>query len=183
MAARVEAHDDRFGLRGVVLAMLGQLKQVCNSEICPARGGLLGTLGQARAPAELLGSCRRATRRSCSAVHAGSSRTSPSDLAGRSLFHGSLNATSVRSSTAFASPEGPAVLVVCCAGGARSQPAGREPRLPLRPLVEPRRGAGRRTARTGSGRRNPQGAPLITSARSKTGSTSCSNRSASSSPK
>ena len=27
---RVEAHDDRFGRRGAVLAMLGQLKQVCN---------------------------------------------------------------------------------------------------------------------------------------------------------
>ena len=53
---RVEAHDDRFGRRGAVLAMLGQLKQVCNHpEMVLHEGGPLeGRSGKLERLVELL---------------------------------------------------------------------------------------------------------------------------------
>ena len=53
---RVEAHEDRFGRRGAVLAMLGQLKQVCNHpEMVLHEGGPLeGRSGKLERLVELL---------------------------------------------------------------------------------------------------------------------------------
>ena len=86
---RVEAHEDRFGRRGAVLAMLGQLKQVCNHpEMVLHEGGpLAGRSGSSSASSSCSSSCRRATRRSCSRstrASRASSRISPSGSTGRS---------------------------------------------------------------------------------------------------
>ena len=53
---RIEAHEDRFGRRGAVLAMLGQLKQVCNHPemVAPTGMPLEGRSGKLERLVELL---------------------------------------------------------------------------------------------------------------------------------
>ena len=123
---RVEAHEDRFGRRGAVLAMLGQLKQVCNHpEMVLHEGGPLeGRSGKLERLVELL-----------KLVPAGDKAlvfTQYTSFAGLvehlgerlgkrvDFFHGSLNAGQREELLAeFASPGGPAVLVVSLRAGGR----------------------------------------------------------------
>jgi hypothetical protein len=123
---RVEAHEDRFGRRGAVLAMLGQLKQVCNHpEMVLHEGGPLGgRSGKLERLIELL-----------KLVPAGDKAlvfTQYTSFAGLvehlaerldtrvEFFHGSLNARQREELlTEFASPGGPMVLVVSLRAGGR----------------------------------------------------------------
>ena len=57
---RIESHEDRFGRRGAVLAMLGHLKQVCNHPEM-----LLHTGAAARGPLREARASRRAAARRC----------------------------------------------------------------------------------------------------------------------
>ena len=65
---RIEAHEDRFGRRGAVLAMLAHLKQVCNHpEMLVHTGAPLDARsGKLERLVELLPTCRAPTRRSSS---------------------------------------------------------------------------------------------------------------------
>ncbi len=66
---RIEAHEDRFGRRGAVLAMLAHLKQVCNHpEMLRAHGRSRWTRARASSSASSSCSptCRAPTRRSSS---------------------------------------------------------------------------------------------------------------------
>ena len=189
---RIEAHEDRFGRRGAVLAMLGHLKQVCNHPEMLLHTGqpLDGPLGQARAARRAAARrCPPTTRRSSSRstrASTGSCRTSRSG-SGRSVgfFHGRLNARQRDELlTAFATPEravDPRHLDP--RRRPRPQPAGGEPRLPLRPLVEPgRRAAGDRPcAPPRAAQAGVRALADLHRARSRSGSTRCSTRSASSS--
>ena len=74
---RIEEHDDRFGRRGAVLAMLGQLKQVCNHPelVLPSGRPLDGRSGK-------LERLRRAARATCpGATRRSSSRSTPASTA------------------------------------------------------------------------------------------------------
>ena len=187
---RIESHEDRFGRRGAVLAMLGHLKQVCNhpemllhtGQPLEGRSGklerLVGLLDEMPADDKALVFTQypRST---------GSCRTSRSARRQRRLLPRPPERAAARR----------AADRVRDAGGAgdarhldprrrpRPQPAVGEPRLPLRPLVEPgRRAAGdrpRAPARAAQGgvRALARSAP----GRSRSGSTRCSTRSASSS--
>ena len=142
---RVEAHDDRFGRRGAVLAMLGQLKQVCNHpEMVLHEGGPLdGRSGQARASRRAAEA--RAEQRQGARVHAvhelRRARSAPRRaarqagrllprLAQRVAARGAADGVRVAGRTVGARR-------LAARRRARSQPAGGEPRLPFRPLVEP----------------------------------------------
>jgi SNF2 family DNA or RNA helicase len=123
---RVEAHEDRFGRRGAVLAMLGQLKQVCNHPEMVLHEGrdLAGRSGKLERLIELL-----------RAVPAGDKAlvfTQYTSFVGLvdhlterlgrrvDFFHGSLNAAQREELLAsFASPGGPEVLVVSLRAGGR----------------------------------------------------------------
>jgi SNF2 family DNA or RNA helicase len=123
---RVEAHDDRFGRRGAVLAMLGQLKQVCNHpEMVLHEGGPLeGRSGKLERLVELL----RAVPQNDKALvftqytsFGGLIEHLAERLEKRvGFFHGGLNAAQREELLdAFASPTGPAVLVVSLRAGGR----------------------------------------------------------------
>ncbi len=150
---RVEAHEDRFGRRGAVLAMLGQLKQVCNHpEMLLRQGGsLTGRSGKLDRMVELLRKVPAGDKAliftqytrfealvpylARAAREAG--RVLPR-LAQRNAARGAADGVRggrvVRRARRLAARRRP-----------RPQPAGGEPRLPLRPLVEPRgRAAGNR---------------------------------------
>ena len=123
---RVEAHEDRFGRRGAVLAMLGQLKQVCNHpEMVLHEGGPLeARSGKLERLLELL---RQVPDDDKALVF--TQYTSflglVDHLAERlgkpvEFFHGGLSgAQREELLNAFASPEGPAVLVVSLRAGGR----------------------------------------------------------------
>jgi hypothetical protein len=123
---RVEAHEDRFGRRGAVLAMLGALKQVCNHpEMVLHEGGeLAGRSGKLERLVELL---HEVPERDKALVF--TQYTSfiglVEHLAERlgkrvDFFHGGLNASQREELLeAFASPGGPGVLVVSLRAGGR----------------------------------------------------------------
>ncbi|HEY0415174.1 MAG TPA: DEAD/DEAH box helicase [Gaiellaceae bacterium] len=123
---RVEAHDDRFGRRGAVLAMLGQLKQVCNHpEMVLHEGGpLAGRSGKLERLVELLKQVPADDKALVFTQYTSFVGLVDhlSERLGRRVefFHGSLNAAQREELlTAFASPEGPAVLVVSLRAGGR----------------------------------------------------------------
>ena len=123
---RVEAHEDRFGRRGAVLAMLGQLKQVCNHpEMVLHEGGPIeGRSGKLERLVELLHDVPDRDKALVFTQYTSFDRLT-SHLAERlgrrvEFFHGSLNAGQREHLLEeFASEQGPAVLVVSLRAGGR----------------------------------------------------------------
>jgi hypothetical protein len=123
---RVEAHEDRFGRRGAVLAMLGQLKQVCNHPemVLHAGGALEGRSGKLERLVELLGQIPENDKALVFTQY-----TSFSGMVGYlaeklekqvEFFHGALNARQREELLeSFASPGGPSVLVISLRAGGR----------------------------------------------------------------
>ena len=165
---RIEAHGESFGRRGAVLAMLGQLKQVCNHpELLLSTGAALdGRSGKLERLVELLEAVPAGDKALVFTQYPGFDRLVPHLAArlgtGVGFFHGRLNArqrTEVLADVrARRRPLGARALDQ--GGRPRPQPARREPRLPLRPLVESgRRAAGDRPgapARPAQARLRPQ---------------------------
>jgi len=123
---RVEAHEDRFGRRGAVLAMLSQLKQVCNHpEMLLQQGGPLeGRSGKLDRLVELLQAVPAGDKALVFTQYTRFERM-VSYLAERlgkgvAFFHGSLNGQQRQELLAsFASDDGPAVLVISLRAGGR----------------------------------------------------------------
>ena len=151
---RVEEHEDRFGRRGAVLAMLSQLKQICNHPelVVPTGNPLEGRSGKLDRLVELLLEVPTDDKALVFTQYPGFDRLAPY-LAEQDRTRGR-----VLPRWACRPPPGGACGGLLDArravsdGGldqgrrAWAQPAGREPRLPLRPLVEPgRRAAGDRS--------------------------------------
>jgi hypothetical protein len=124
--ARVEAHHDRFGRRGAVLAMLSQLKQVCNHpEMVLATGQPLdGRSGKLDRLLELLELVPTGDKALIFTQYPGFDRLVPhlEQQLGKSVgfFHGRLNARQREDLLAsFATEEGPTVLVISIRAGGR----------------------------------------------------------------
>ncbi|HET7137704.1 MAG TPA: DEAD/DEAH box helicase [Gaiellaceae bacterium] len=123
---RVEAHEDRFGRRGAVLAMLGQLKQVCNHpEMVLHEGGPIeGRSGKLERLIDLLRQVPAGDKALVFTQYT-SFLGLVDHLAERlgkpvEFFHGGLSAGQREELlTAFATPDGPAVLVVSLRAGGR----------------------------------------------------------------
>ena len=148
------APREPFDRRGAVLAMLGQLKQVCNHPelvVPDAAGRSTGAPASSSGSSSCSRPCRPTTRRSSSPstrASTGSRRTSRERL-DRSVgfFHGGLSARArdelVARFESGSEPVGARRLAP--RGGRGPQPPRRESRPPLRPVVEPRgRAAGDR---------------------------------------
>lgn len=123
---RVEAHEDRFGRRGAVLAMLGQLKQVCNHpELIVATGRPLdGRSGKLERLVELLGRVPEDDKALVFTQYPGFDRLAPhlAERTGRDVgfFHGGLAARRRDELVdSFSSPDGPSVLVISIKAGGR----------------------------------------------------------------
>ena len=129
--ARVEAHEDRFGRRGAVLAMLSQLKQVCNHpEMLLSTGRPLdGRSGKLERLVELLEQVPAGDKSLVFTQYPGFDRLVPhlqvrlakgERKADVGFFHGRLNAKQrAKLLEAFASEEGPTVLVISIRAGGR----------------------------------------------------------------
>jgi hypothetical protein len=123
---RVEAHHDRFGRRGAVLAMLGHLKQVCNHpEMLVHTGAPLdGRSGKLERLVELLSEMPSGDKALVFTQYPSFDRLVPY-LAERldrrvGFFHGRLNARQRDDLlTAFASDDGPTLLVISIRAGGR----------------------------------------------------------------
>jgi len=123
---RIEEHAESFGRRGAVLAMLSQLKQVCNHpEALLSTGSALdGRSGKLERLLELLEAVPAGDKALVFTQYPGFDRLVPhlAERLGTSVgfFHGRLNARQ-RSDvlTAFASGEGPPVLVLSIKAGGR----------------------------------------------------------------
>ena len=123
---RVEAHEDRFGRRGAVLAMLGHLKQVCNHpEMLLTTGRPLdGRSGKLERLVQLLADVPPGDKSLVFTQYPGFDRLVPhlEERLGRSVgfFHGRLNAKQRDELlTAFAREDGPSVLVISIRAGGR----------------------------------------------------------------
>jgi SNF2-related domain/SNF2 Helicase protein/Helicase conserved C-terminal domain len=123
---RIEAHEDRFGRRGAVLAMLAHLKQVCNHpEMLVHTGAPLdGRSGKLERLVELLREMPAGDKGLVFTQYPSFERLVPflAEKLGRGVgfFHGRLNARQ-RSELldAFASEEGPSLLVISIRAGGR----------------------------------------------------------------
>ncbi|MGH3004263.1 MAG: DEAD/DEAH box helicase [Gaiellaceae bacterium] len=123
---RIEEHHDRFGRRGAVLAMLGHLKQVCNHpEMLVATGKPLdGRSGKLERLIELLEQVPADDRALVFTQYTRFDRLVPhlAERLGRQVgfFHGALNARRRDELLrAFASDDGPSLLVVSLRAGGR----------------------------------------------------------------
>ncbi len=125
---RIEQHEDRFGRRGAVLAMLGHLKQVCNHpEMLMHTGAPLdGRSGKLERLVELLQAMPADDKALVFTQYPSFDRLVPylAERLGRDVgfFHGRLNARQRDELlTAFASeePGGPTVLVISIRAGGR----------------------------------------------------------------
>ncbi|MBA3841812.1 MAG: DEAD/DEAH box helicase [Actinobacteria bacterium] len=123
---RIEAHDDRFGRRGAVLAMLGHLKQVCNHPEMLLHTGqpLAGRSGKLERMVELLGEMPADDKALVFTQYPSFDRLVPylEEQTGRQVgfFHGRLNARQRDELlAAFATPEGPSILVISIRAGGR----------------------------------------------------------------
>ncbi len=123
---RVEAHEDRFGRRGAVLAMLGQLKQVCNHpEMLLQQGGPIeGRSGKLERLVSLLAAVPEGDKALVFTQYTRFDRlvSHLSERLGKRVdfFHGSLNAHQREELLAeFAGDGGPQVLVVSLRAGGR----------------------------------------------------------------
>jgi SNF2-related domain/SNF2 Helicase protein/Helicase conserved C-terminal domain len=123
---RVEAHDDRFGRRGAVLAMLGHLKQVCNHPEMLVHTGepLDGRSGKLERLVELLSEMPANDKALVFTQYPSFDRLVPY-LAERldrkvGFFHGRLNAKQRdQLLTSFAEDDGPSLLVISIRAGGR----------------------------------------------------------------
>jgi hypothetical protein len=123
---RVEAHADRFGRRGAVLAMLGHLKQVCNHPEMLVHTGepLDGRSGKLERLVELLAQMPAGDKALVFTQYPSFDRLVPY-LAERldrrvGFFHGRLNARQREELLAsFASDDGPTLLVISIRAGGR----------------------------------------------------------------
>jgi SNF2 family DNA or RNA helicase len=123
---RVEAHHDRFGRRGAVLAMLGHLKQVCNHPEMLVHTGapLNGRSGKLERLVELLSAIPENDKALVFTQYPSFDRLVPY-LAERldrrvGFFHGRLNARQREELlAAFASDDGPTLLVISIRAGGR----------------------------------------------------------------
>ena len=123
---RIEAHGDRFGRRGAVLAMLSHLKQVCNHpEMLVATGQPLdGRSGKLERLLELLEQVPEGDKALVFTQYPGFDRLVPhlEERLGRSVgfFHGRLNAKQREHLLEeFATEEGPTLLVISIRAGGR----------------------------------------------------------------
>jgi SNF2 family DNA or RNA helicase len=123
---RIEDHADTVGRRGAVLAMLGQLKQVCNHpEMLVATGRALdGRSGKLERLLELLDDVPSGDKSLVFTQYPGFDRLVPhlEDRLGKKVgfFHGRLNARQRDDLvTSFASADGPEVLVISIKAGGR----------------------------------------------------------------
>jgi SNF2-related domain/SNF2 Helicase protein/Helicase conserved C-terminal domain len=125
---RIEQHEDRFGRRGAVLAMLGHLKQVCNHpEMLMHTGAPLdGRSGKLEKLVELLQAMPADDKALVFTQYPSFDRLVPylAEKLGRKVgfFHGRLNARQRDELlTEFASeePGGPTVLVISIRAGGR----------------------------------------------------------------
>jgi hypothetical protein len=125
---RIESHEDRFGRRGAVLAMLSHLKQVCNHPEMLMHTGqpLDGRSGKLERLVELLTSVPAEDKSLVFTQYPSFDRLVPhlEERLGRKVgfFHGKLNARQRDELlTAFASeePGGPTVLVISIRAGGR----------------------------------------------------------------
>jgi len=123
---RIEEHEKSFGRRGAVLAMLSQLKQVCNHpEMLLATGRPLdGRSGKLERLVELLEVMPRDDKALIFTQYPGFDRLVPHlhERLGRDIgfFHGGLPARQRDELVAsFATPDGPSVLVISIRAGGR----------------------------------------------------------------
>ena len=123
---RIESHEDRFGRRGAVLAMLGHLKQVCNHPEMLLHTGqpLEGRSGKLERLVGLLEEMPADDKALVFTQYPSFDRLVPylAERTGRSVgfFHGRLNARQRDELlTAFATPEGPSILVISIRAGGR----------------------------------------------------------------
>ncbi|MDX6452565.1 MAG: hypothetical protein QOH16_2614 [Gaiellaceae bacterium] len=125
---RIESHDDRFGRRGAVLAMLGHLKQVCNHPEMLMHTGrpLEGRSGKLERLVELLQEVPAGDKSLVFTQYPSFDRLVPhlAERTGRKVgfFHGKLNAKQRDELlTAFASEngDGPTILVISIRAGGR----------------------------------------------------------------
>jgi SNF2 family DNA or RNA helicase len=123
---RIEAHEDRFGRRGAVLAMLSHLKRVCNHpELLVATGSPLeGRSGKLERLVELLAEVPAGDKSLVFTQYPGFDRLVP-HLAARlgadvGFFHGRLNARQRNELlAAFEREDGPSILVISLRAGGR----------------------------------------------------------------
>ncbi len=123
---RIEEHGDNFGRRGAVLAMLGQLKQVCNHpEMLVATGRALdGRSGKLERLLQMLDDVPSGDKALVFTQYPGFDRLVPhlQERLGRSVgfFHGRLNAKQRDELVnSFATEDGPSLLVVSIKAGGR----------------------------------------------------------------
>jgi superfamily II DNA or RNA helicase len=123
---RVEAHEDRFGRRGAVLAMLGHLKQVCNHpEMLVHTGAPLdGRSGKLERLVELLREMPANDKALVFTQYPSFDRLVPylAEQLDRKVgfFHGRLNAKQRDELlTSFAEDDGPSLLVISIRAGGR----------------------------------------------------------------
>ncbi len=123
---RIEEHERRFDRRGAVLAMLGQLKQLCNHPelVLPTGGPLHGRSGKLERLVELLADVPADDKALVFTQYPGFHRLAP-HLATRlerevGFFHGGLSARARDDLLArFERPDGPSLLVVSLRAGGR----------------------------------------------------------------
>ena len=123
---RIEQHEKAFDRRGAVLAMLGQLKQVCNHPelVVPTGRALDGRSGKLERLVELLDAVPADDKALVFTQYPGFDRLAPhlEQRVGRSVgfFHGGLSARARDELVArFESGSDPAVLVVSLRAGGR----------------------------------------------------------------
>jgi SNF2 family DNA or RNA helicase len=123
---RIEEHERRFDRRGAVLAMLGQLKQVCNHPelVLPSGRALEGRSGKLERLVELLADVPDGDKALVFTQYPGFDKLAP-HLAERldrevGFFHGGLTAGAREALlTRFEDERGPSVLVISLRAGGR----------------------------------------------------------------
>ena len=123
---QIERHERTFDRRGAVLAMLGQLKQLCNHPeiVVPTGGALEGRSGKLERLVELLTAVPEEDKALVFTQYPGFDRLAP-HLATRldrevGFFHGGLSAQARESLVArFEDTAGPSVLVISLRAGGR----------------------------------------------------------------
>ncbi len=123
---RIEEHERRFDRRGAVLAMLGQLKQVCNHPeiVLPSGRALEGRSGKLERLVEILAAVPSGDKALVFTQYPGFDRLAP-HLAERldrevGFFHGGLSAAARDDLlTRFEDPVGPSLLVISLRAGGR----------------------------------------------------------------
>jgi non-specific serine/threonine protein kinase len=123
---RIESHERAFDRRGAVLAMLGQLKQVCNHPelVVPTGRELEGRSGKLERLVELLAAVPEDDKALVFTQYPGFGRLAPhlATRLGREVgfFHGGLSARAREDLvTRFESDRGPAIMVVSLRAGGR----------------------------------------------------------------